>query len=320
MELSAVESPATTQRADLLRGEELIGESLSRVHDRVVREIEAMLLFVMSTGLSLEPKIARVVETSMCPPDRGPRPGLRLHAPDVDGVAAVAREGCTDTTRGGATDHFVNLSAAHQHLCKLVAPAQPGTLVLMMEDRRKHPWANRFGVLPIVRTMLALAVVSLCAMLVFALSDEVSVENMSKGLLSLKGSALLVNEAFIVSAAAVGATLANLKLLDGFVSTCTYDPRYDSSYWTRLVMGLISGVLLSQVIYATLAVQTKGASPDANMLRIFDQPVLALIGGFSAELVHNVLTHFINVIGNLFGVKRPPPQDVGRPLTAKAET
>jgi hypothetical protein len=125
---------------------------------------------------------------------------------------------------------------------------------------------------------------------------------MSKGLLNLSGFALLANEAFLIAAASVGAALANLKRLDRFVSVCTYDPRNDSSYWTRLVMGLISGTVLSQIIYGELTGHIGGATEsEPNLLAAMGQPVLALLGGFSADLVHDLLTHFIGVISQAFG-------------------
>ena len=329
--LLAVDEPpasaALSRRGASVKGEELAEKALGRVHDRMVREIEAMALFAMSAGLGIEPEMARLIEASMRPPNGGSERGGRLPATADDG-SAVSLDGALTSVankhesrlaaaEGRAADQFENLYAAHRSLCRLIAPAQPGSLVLIVEDRRKHPVANAFGALPMVRTMLALAVTSLCAMLGFALSSEVNVANMTKGLLMLQGSALLVNEAFLVSAAAVGGTLANLKRLDRFVSACTYDPRHDSSYWTRLVMGLISGVLLSQVIYGAVGGPTTDADADAHPLRAFDQPVLALMGGFSAELVHDILTHFIDVIGRLFGAKRPAAQDAARQVAAK---
>ncbi|HEX4366690.1 MAG TPA: hypothetical protein VH023_07665, partial [Rhodopila sp.] len=108
------------------------------------------------------------------------------------------------------------------------------------------------------------------------------------------------------SASAVGATLANLKQLNRYISDCNYDPRYDSSYWSRLVMGMISGVILSQVVFGSVigsdptAVATAGGSALAG----FGQPILAILGGFSAELVHDVLSHLIGVIGNTLGLRK----------------
>jgi hypothetical protein len=155
--------------------------------------------------------------------------------------------------------------------------------------------------------MLAVAVLSLLLLLGTALSGDVNPENVSKGLLNLQGAQLIVVEIFLVASSAVGATLANLKRLNRYISDCTYDPRYDSSYWTRLVMGLISGVILSQVVFGSLVSgdSAAGSGTLSSALDGFGQPILAILGGFSADLVHDILTHLINVIGNALGIRKP---------------
>jgi hypothetical protein len=71
-------------------------------------------------------------------------------------------------------------------------------------------------------------------------------------------------------------------------------------------MGLISGVILSQVVFGSLIGSDSTAASNATggALEGFGQPILAIIGGFSAELVHDILTHLINVIGNTLGLRK----------------
>jgi hypothetical protein len=262
----------------------------SRLHIRehILREVEAMALFATESGIG-------VPESIMLALDR---------------ACDEAAPGATQPPQAAAESggQFSRLAEVHLALTRLVAPARPGTLVLLIDQKRNHVFWNRFGAVPLVREMLGLAVVSLIVMLGIALSPQVNERNMTKTLLTLQGVPLLVNELFLVSAAAVGASLTNLKRLDTYISACTYDPRYESSYWTRLVMGLISGVILSQLIYGAFltpsgnAAATNG-SPD--VLTSLGQPILALVGGFSADLVYGILTHFISVIGNLFGGPAP---------------
>jgi hypothetical protein len=166
-----------------------------------------------------------------------------------------------------------------------------------------------FGPVPQVRWMLATAVLSLVFLLGTALSGDVNPENIAKGLLNLRGVALIKVETFLVAASAVGATLANLKQLNRYISDCNYDPRYDASYWSRLVMGLISGVILSQVVFGSLigGDGTAASHASGGALEGFGQPILAIIGGFSAELVHDILTHLIGVIGNALGLRKADP-------------
>src|SRR6476660_8816773 len=72
-------------------------------------------------------------------------------------------------------------------------------------------------------------------------------------------------EAFLVSAASLGACFANLQRIDTFISVGTYDPRFQSTYWTRWVMGVISGVILSQLVYNSLLAHSGvGPSPSGR--------------------------------------------------------
>ena len=251
--------------------------SLRRVQARMIQEVEAMLIFATANGIGVP----------------------------VDLVAAAGRA-LGNTAPAIGDDRLTLLAKAHLDLTMLIAPARAGTVLLLIDDRRRHPFVSTFGAVPMARWMLGIAVLSFLAFLVSALPHAVNSENLAKGLLNLGGSQLLLNELFLAAAAGVGASLANLKRLGQYISACTYSQRYDGSYWTRLVMGLISGLVLSQLLFSGLA--AAGAplpgSGEDNLFLSLGQPALALFGGFSAELVHDILSHFIDTIGTLLGVAR----------------
>jgi hypothetical protein len=288
----SVASMVSIRRDSVIRAE--VAAARQRVEKTLLREIEAMVLFALGAGLNLPPEAlaTRQPTTSdALPPDMLP--------PDT-------------LPPGTGADPLVRLADLHLTLTKLVAPARGASLVLLEEQRRAHPILQAFGPVPQVRWMLAAAVLSLILLLGTALSGDVNPDNVSKGLLNLQGIQLVVVEMFLVAASAVGATLANLKRLNRYISDCNYDPRYDSSYWTRLVMGLISGVILSQVVFGSLVGgdTTPAANSATSVLDGFGQPILAILGGFSADLVHDILTHLINVIGNALGLRKPDPPRV----------
>jgi hypothetical protein len=264
-----------------------VAAARQRVEHTLLREIEAMVLFALGAGRDVPPEAL-----AARPP------------PTPDAPPPVT-----------ATDPLVRLADLHLTLTKLIAPARGATLVLLADQRKVHPMLQAFGPVPQVRWMLATAVFSLMMLLGTALSGHVNPENIAKGLLNLEGHELILVEMFLVSASAVGATLANLKQLNRYISDCNYDPRYDSSYWSRLVMGMISGVILSQVVFSSVigSDNTAVTGPGSSALAGFGQPILAILGGFSAELVHDVLSHLIGVIGNALGLRKPeqprPPAD-----------
>ena len=255
-----------------------------RVETGLLHEIEAMVLFALGAGLDVPPE------------------ALACRRPAVPDEANPAET----RPQPPGTDPLVHLAELHLTLTRLIAPARGATLVLLAEEHRRHPVLNTFGPVPQVRWMLGTAVFSLVLLLGIALSGDVNAENVSKGFLNLQGFTLVKVEIFLVAASAVGATLANLKVLNRFISNCTYDPRFDSSYWSRLVMGLISGVILSQVVFGALVGSDPAASPAGGPMLGFGQPILAILGGFSAELVHDILTHLTTVITNTLGLRRSP--------------
>lgn len=292
-----------------------------RIKERLEREVEAMMLFALDRGIAVPPDLLVSLERALsCVPGgtevaaTGQRPMTAVsRAERTVAMLPVTAAEWTGSNEPPAlmdcSQHISLLGGVHLALGQLVAPARPGTLMLLHDERRKHPFLHSFGAVPLSRKMLLLALLSLLLLLGAALSPDVNTENMAKGVLNLQGSELLVNEMFLAAAAMVGATLANLKRLDQFISARTYDECCEGSYWTRLMMGLLSGVILSQLILGT----SVGTGAVANVrdaqtvLGSVGQPVLALLGGFSGELVHNILAHFIALISNLLGGDKSAP-------------
>ena len=297
---------------------------LQRVEKYMLLEVEAMHLFAMANGIVVPADVVVMCGRAfssqagnhgadwmgVSPPSENGAilPGPERPRPAID--AAAGSVGVSIPPR--MPEGLSLLATAHNELAKLLAPARPGTIALLIDDQRRHPFLHVFGAVPMARTMLVIAVISLFTLLGIALSESVNAGNVTKGLLNLAGSQLLQVEIFLASAAGIGASLANLKTLDRYISHCTYNARFDGSYWTRLVMGLISGVVLSQLIYGAF-VSTASSAPEGSNSEILvglGQPVLALLGGFSAELVHHIQTRLINAIRNLFGadgVQAPQP-------------
>jgi hypothetical protein len=163
-------------------------------------------------------------------------------------VAAPAGPGERPTAEAAAPgapaieiSRFVSLPVAHAGLARAITPARPEALLLMADERERHPLWSAFGPLPLVRQMLGLALLSLVVLLAVSIDAAVNKENMAKSLLELSGFPLLMVEAFLVSAVSLGACFANLQRINTFISEGTYDPRFQSTYWTRWVMGVISG-------------------------------------------------------------------------------
>jgi hypothetical protein len=264
----------------------------------MARECEAMMQRALSTGQAVPPEIVARLDQA-------------LSTIDSPAAAAVpARRGVDDTSGidappGGAASvemsPLASLSVAHGALVRIIAPATPEAVLLLAEQRTTHPLLYTLGPLPIVRQMFGLAILSLFLVLGIALSAEVNVANMGKTMLELAGYQLLVKEAFLVSAASLGSCFQNLQKINVVISEGTYDPKFQSTYWTRWLMSVISGVILSQLIY-TFMTHDETARASAVPALAIGQPVLALLGGYSGDLVHGILSRFVDTVGGFFRV------------------
>ena len=171
---------------------------------------------------------------------------------------------------------------------------------MFYDQRIRHPHITTFGPVPVARQMLALAVVSLIVLLGVSLSPEINSGNMSKTLLELSGVPLFLVEIFLISAASRGSCFACLHRINRYVSEGTWNPKYRSTYWTRWVMGVISGVVLSQLVYDLFVTSTSAAKAGTTIPGLIGGPLLALLGGYSVDVVHSILNRIINAVSSVF--------------------
>jgi hypothetical protein len=90
---------------------------------------------------------------------------------------------------------------------------------------------------------------------------------------------------YLLCAAGLGATFAGLFKANQELAAGEYDPKEEPAYSGMLVLGLIAGVLLSQVMPANFA-----------GLDELTQPLLALVGGFSAPAVYSILQRLVETV------------------------
>ena len=291
------------KRFDELRPDEIaevtgIGVGVKqRLWEQMARECEAMAQLALNTGRTIPVEIVERLDQA-------------LSAPSTLGAAATrARRSSDDVPREQAGDSAIpaaeisplaSLSMAHAALAQIIAPATPEAVALLAAERATHPFWYALGPLPIVRQMFGLATLSLFVLLGIALSKEISVVNMGSTMLTLAGYPLLVKEAYLVSAASLGTCFQNLQKINIVVSDGTYDPKFQSTYWTRWVMGVVSGLILSQLIYVFLL---RSPPTEASVVpATVGQPLLALLGGYSSDLVQGILSHTIDTVASFFRV------------------
>jgi hypothetical protein len=107
--------------------------------------------------------------------------------------------------------------------------------------------------------------------------------------LTSSGWSLLVNELFFLALGGLGAAFSALFTAYRYISEGTYDPKYESTYWLRFILGLMAGLLLPALIPI-------GGQPGDSTLT---KPLLALLGGFSAAMLYRVLERLVSTAESL---------------------
>lgn len=173
------------------------------------------------------------------------------------------------------------LAEAHNGLAALVAPATPGT-IRILEEEKKDGFGRYLGPIRLVRQLVIVALVFVAAFVAIATATDAGAEATKGGTLG-RGLSSLAVVGYLLTAAGMGAVFAALFKLHRYVEEGTYDRTYDASYWILIVLGLIAGLLLAQFI------PIKSVAGDAT----FSKPLLALLGGFAASAVHRILERLV---------------------------
>lgn len=195
-----------------------------------------------------------------------------------------------------APDAVHRLGRAHDGLSTLIAPATPRTLRYLADSggsRRR---------LPIVRWLAVLAMVFLLGFVLLELDPDVGGANADWKTGS--GHALLMNVLFQLCAAGIGATFAALFAVAAKLRDYSLDPRDEFAAWVRIMLGLVAGLVLSQLV----------PFEESNG-REFGRPLLALLGGFSVDVVHQTLRRLVELASSIVA---PVPNEA-EALRANAE-
>jgi hypothetical protein len=253
------------------------------LHEELLAQCVAMMRHAMGAGVGVPPDLLRRLDVLLAP------------------ASPVPDAGVSETPNATSES---DLTEIHKTLAGLVAPATPAAILLFAREQAAHPLIYSVGPVPVMRHFLVLSAVSLFSMLAVSLSDQVNDQNLSRTLLNLSGFPLLMVEIFLLSAASLGSCFAILQKLNGFIAAGDYDPKYQATYWGRWMMGVISGIILSQLFFPLFShpLDDAGQPVPSNWLPSdVGQPMLALLGGYSATLVQRLIQKVMLAIESLFG-------------------
>lgn len=265
---------------------------------KTLEEAEAMARHALEHGMNVPPEVV------------GALTGIRQHVfPGLTTSDSSASDGSVQKSAGispetsslptGVVEGVSRLAELHQKLARLVAPAKPHCLWQLSQCRKTKTWFAWLGPVPLLRQLMGLAVLFLAGLLGLSLNQAVNSTNLSKAFLGNFGSAQLLCQSFLLCAAGLGACFAALFRAGRTVEAGTYDSRFDSSYYCRLVLGLMSGIMLAELVGPQFIDSSNSPELGAAATQAFAKPTLALLGGFSATVVHRVLERLVQAVESL---------------------
>ena len=209
----------------------------------------------------------------------------------------------------------------HSQLADVVAPATPRTIYLLHIDEAQNGWLSCLGPLPTIRRLVIGAAFFTLVFVLSSISGAISHKNLASDIYSLNGLESLQVLVFLMSAAAMGGCFHALFIAHTYIGMGTYDPRFESSYWMRIGLGVIAGLVLSQMIPIGPELDTvSGEAKLTSSAAVFSKPLLALLGGFSATLVYTILQRLVETVESLFNSKTGGSSSSGSSGTGASST
>jgi len=193
-----------------------------------------------------------------------------------------------------ADEDLEKLTTAHAQLVKIVAPARPETLLLLAAENEQNLFCRTLGPVPLIRHLTVMAVILLAA---FAT-------------MTILGPGKAYDMAYYLIAAGLGGTFFGLYKANRYIVANTFDPTYAFSYWIRITLGLIAGLILATLIFPN-GVESGDTLPLTPAL-------IALLGGFSADVLYRILARLVEVLELLVQGQMPPSTAAEQERLAKA--
>jgi len=205
------------------------------------------------------------------PPDAGAQIA-RLHVPESGTREPDEAEPSTDLAAAGLSKAL----EVHARLARLVAPATPLSIETTQSDSDTF-----LGSLlirnPVIRLLMALTIASI--FLVLFISALIVI---------LTDYSDWLNPLLYLSAAGLGAGFYSLTTAHRYIVERTFDPQYNQIYLIRFIVGLAAGVIF--------ALFGKELIQGGNTISALGPPVLAVVGGFAADAVAEILRRVADVL------------------------
>lgn len=207
---------------------------------------------------------------------------------------------------------LANILEAHDFLARLVDPATPQTILLIDMEQKNTSMLKFLGAVSLIRELMMAAIVSLIIFVSLMATHFIDGSKLAEDVLTAEGSDQLIRLTFYMSSAGLGASFAGLYKANSYISKGTYDPSHQASYWIRFSLGIIAGLLLA-ILISERTMQSEGFLSNGVA-----RPLLAILGGFSADLLYTFLHRMVETFKSLFESSSQDMLDA-KALEAKAK-
>ncbi len=266
------------------------GKVKSELFQQVLKESQSMARYAISSGKKVPGRLLEIIENASASEEKSVISSMPEEEKDTalkKKKKKIPERPVTDLSIGSLTD-------VHNSLAELVAPARPLTILMFTDIHKKKAFLSP---IKLVSMMMINALVFLLAFIIIGLFIKLNTTDAASADTSPKLK-LFLDQILFLSAAGMGASFAVLYKVNSYIVSVTFDPKYTPSYWIRFVLGLISGLILAELI--PLGTENSAAS--------FSKPLLALIGGFSADVVFRILNRLVSAVESL--IKGDPKDEI----------
>jgi len=245
-------------------------KNLTRIEKQLLLECNAMAKYAFSSGLKVSGEIVKVLE---------------LYSVKAEDDVTENSPSDSENSKADVTD-IRQLSLVHGQLSDIIAPAKPSAILLLETDESGF-W-KFLGPIPFIRHMLGIAIICLISAILLCMSEDVDGNPEHFNLFRNEGIPLLLNMLFLIASAGIGASFSALFTANRYITDRTFDPVFETTYWSRFVLGLMAGLMLAII----------DPLKDKNVSG-FGPPMLALLGGFSAVVVYRILNRMTTTLESM---------------------
>lgn len=185
-----------------------------------------------------------------------------------------------------------DLIGNYNNLRKVIAPATVESIRYINTQMILRGNTMKWYQIPIFTKCVVIAAIALVALIVISLSPIVNETNQLKGLLESSGMTLLYNLAFICASSLLGVMFYLLKTMGDKIRTYTLLPVNTIELNASIIIGVISGFVISELFAFTL---TNIGSQSVEIHKM----TLALLGGFSSDAIFSTLQGIVNKLKSL---------------------